>query len=264
MNIVVRGSGFPLVFVPGIQGRWEYMNRAIDALAASCRVITFSLADEPGTDCPFDPSRRMDSYVDQIERALDQASVDAAAICGISFGGLIAIRFAAERRRRAASLVLVSTPGPSWRLSPRHERYARFPRTFAPFFFAGMPRRLRAEILRAMPQRPERLRFRLEQVRTFMRAGLSPTRMAARALAVDPQEVAGQLQQIASPTLVITGEPLLDWVVPAGGTAEYSERIPGATLVRLDRTGHLGCVTRPSEFAAIVERFVEGHRHAAA
>ena len=264
MDMVVRGAGVPLVLIPGVQGRWEYMSRAVEALSRVCRVITFSLADEPGSDCPFDAGRRMDSYVDQVERAMDQSAVESAAVCGVSFGGLIAIRFAAERQRRTAALVLASTPGPSWHLSERHRRYVRFPRLAAPLFFAGMPGRLRREITRAIPARRDRLQFRLEAARTFLRAGLSPTRMAARALAIDPREIAGALQKIDTPTLVITGEPSLDWVVPAGGTAEYAERIPGATLVRLDRTGHLGAITRPREFAAIVERFVDGHRHAAA
>ena len=45
MQIVERGHGEPLVFIPGIQGRWEYQRAAIDALAVSFRVLTFSLSD---------------------------------------------------------------------------------------------------------------------------------------------------------------------------------------------------------------------------
>ena len=44
MNIVDLGSGVPVVMVPGIQGRWEWMKPAVDALAERCRVVTFSLA----------------------------------------------------------------------------------------------------------------------------------------------------------------------------------------------------------------------------
>jgi hypothetical protein len=47
MKIIDRGGGTPVVVIPGIQGRWEWMKPAIDALAQRCRVITFSLADEP-------------------------------------------------------------------------------------------------------------------------------------------------------------------------------------------------------------------------
>ena len=45
--IVERGSGPPLVMIPGLQGRWEYQRGTIDALAASFRVITFSLETAP-------------------------------------------------------------------------------------------------------------------------------------------------------------------------------------------------------------------------
>ena len=40
------GSGSPLVLVPGIQGRWEWMRPAVDALARRLRVLTFTLAGE--------------------------------------------------------------------------------------------------------------------------------------------------------------------------------------------------------------------------
>jgi hypothetical protein len=43
---VEQGSGPPLVLVPGIPGPWEYVRLAVDALAASFRVLTFSLGPE--------------------------------------------------------------------------------------------------------------------------------------------------------------------------------------------------------------------------
>ena len=57
-----------------------------------------------------------DRYVDQIARALDSAGLERAAICGVSFGGLIAAAFAARYPERVTSLVLVSALPPSWKL----------------------------------------------------------------------------------------------------------------------------------------------------
>src|SRR5689334_15959135 len=99
------GHGDPLVFIPGLQGRWEYMRPAVEALAETRRVITFPLCDEPSATAHFDRNRGLDSYVDQIEAALDAASVPRATICGISFGGLIALRFAATHPQRTSALV---------------------------------------------------------------------------------------------------------------------------------------------------------------
>ena len=55
---------------------------------------------------------------------------------------------------------------------------------------------------------------------------------------------------------MVTGEPSLDHVVSAEGTSEYQRLIRHARIVRLERTGHLGYITRPREFAAIVHGFL--------
>src|SRR5262245_45315298 len=108
MTIIDRGSGTPVVLVPGIQGRWEWMEPAVDALSRQCRVITFSLADEPTSGASFEEASGFDSYVRQIDDALDAAGVPAAIICGISYGGLIAASFAARYPNRTRGVVLVS------------------------------------------------------------------------------------------------------------------------------------------------------------
>ena len=41
--MISKGIGFPVLVLPGIQGRWEWMSPTIDALTAGHRVITCSL-----------------------------------------------------------------------------------------------------------------------------------------------------------------------------------------------------------------------------
>src|SRR4029077_17444657 len=107
MEIVDCGSGAPVVVIPGVQGRWEWMKPGIDALAQRGRVITFSLADEPSAHARFDESAGFWNYVDQARAQLDEARLDRASICGVSYGGLIAAAFAARYPARVSSLVLV-------------------------------------------------------------------------------------------------------------------------------------------------------------
>jgi pimeloyl-ACP methyl ester carboxylesterase len=57
------------------------------------------------------------------------------------------------------------------------------------------------------------------------------------------------------PVLVVTGEAALDRVVPPRLTAEYTRVWPHATAVTLERTGHLGLVTRPEAFADMIAGF---------
>ena len=53
MEIIERGSGQPLILIPGLQGRWEYLRPAVDALGVCFHVLTWSLADEPSAGAPW-------------------------------------------------------------------------------------------------------------------------------------------------------------------------------------------------------------------
>ena len=70
MTIVEQGRGQPLVLIPGLQGRWEYLRPTIDALAGDFHVVTFPLCDEPSAHAPYDVARGLDNFVDQIQAAL--------------------------------------------------------------------------------------------------------------------------------------------------------------------------------------------------
>jgi pimeloyl-ACP methyl ester carboxylesterase len=257
MQLVEYGNGQPLVLIPGIQGRWEYMRPAIDALARSFRVITFPLCGEPASRRAFDPMRGLDNFADQVLAALNACRTPRAAICGVSFGGLIALRFAARHPDRTSALILVSTPGPGFRLRRRHALYARLPRLFGPVFLAEVPRRLRKEVTLAIPNRRVRIGFAWRQIGTFLRAPLSMTRMAARARLLSAAHVAADCARVSAPTLVVTGEPWLDHVVSVEGSSEFARLIAGARAVRLTRSGHIGYITRPDDFAAAVTTFVQ-------
>jgi pimeloyl-ACP methyl ester carboxylesterase len=256
MEIVDRGEGVPLVLIPGIQGRWEYMRPAIDRLARSFRVITFPLCGERASQRRFEPARGLDNFVDQIDEALDDRGLARAVMCGVSFGGLIALHYAARRGARTSALVLVSTPGPDFRPTRRLQMYARVPWLLGPVFLAGIPGRVRSEISLALPRRRDRRRFVWGQIRTFAGAPLSLPQMAARSTLLGSPDLTSDCARVVAPTLVISGEPSLDRVVPAGGSAEYVRLIPGARAARIERTGHLGYITRPDAFAGLVEHFV--------
>ncbi len=255
MNIVTKGSGPPLVLIPGFQGRWEYMRSAVEALAPSFHVVTFALCGERSSGLPFEAGRGLDNYVAQVLGVLAELNLDRAIICGVSFGGLIAVRVAATHPTRCAALVLTSTPEPTWRPCRRHSFYARVPWLFGPLFLAETPLRLREELVAAFPQRTRRWQFALEQLRTAVRAPVSLRRMGERARILSELDVAGDCARITAPTLVFTGERGLDHVTPVNGSG-YLGLIAGARSAVLERTGHVGVMTHPDRFAALVREFV--------
>jgi 3-oxoadipate enol-lactonase len=264
MNVVDMGSGAPLVFVPGLQGRWEYARATVEALAAHFRVLTFSLCDEPSSGAAFDRGAGFDAYGDQVGAVLDRVQLRRAVICGLSFGGLAALNFASRFADRTEALVLASTPGPGFRLRRRHEIYARAPWLFGALFMIEAPLRAAPELKAAMPSAVERRAFTRRMLRTAVTAPLSLSRMAARARSIASFDSAAACAKVAAPALVVTGERSLDFVVGVDGTSQYARLINGATSVVLERTGHQGTLTRPRDFAEIVRKFVAEHQHAAA
>ena len=261
MRIVDLGSGPPLVIVPGIQGRWEWMKPAVDVLARRCRVITFSLADEPTCHMRRGPSWSANNfdfscYVDQIADAMDAAGVREATICGVSYGGLIAAAFAARHSERTSALALVSALPPSWTPDERVTFYLRAPSLLAPLFMIGALRMYR-EISAATPGALNGLAAATRHGCNVLAHMSSPARMARRVTLLRDLMLQNELSRVHVPTLVITGEPGLDRVVPVARTTEYLRLWPHAQHMVLPRTGHLGLITRPTEFADIVTTFVQ-------
>ncbi len=108
------GNGIPIVLIPGLQGRWEWMRPAVTALAKHNRVLSFSLCDERTSPFPCDPAKAFENYISQVEMALDRARIDRAVIAGVSYGGLIATEFAARNPDRVSGLVLANALHASW------------------------------------------------------------------------------------------------------------------------------------------------------
>jgi pimeloyl-ACP methyl ester carboxylesterase len=151
---------------------------------------------------------------------------------------------------------MVSAPGPQWHLRPRHDFYARAPWLFGPAFLAEAPWRLRREIAAALPDAGARRAFTRRQLRTVLTSPLSLSRMAARARAIGGYDRVADCARVGTPTLIVHGDPALDHVTGDGGTELYAGLIPNARSALLERTGHLGSVTRAEVCARLIHEFL--------
>jgi pimeloyl-ACP methyl ester carboxylesterase len=252
------GTGPPLVLIPGIQGRWEWMDLAVAALAKEFRVISSSLPGEPGSTARLDGGRGFDGFIDYVDALLDERNIESAVICGLSFGGLIALRYAARRPERVRALILVSTPGPNWTPEPRQQRHIASPILSSPLFALGAVRRSWQELRVTYPDVGARLRFCARFVPRVLTAPAAPWRMGMRARMAVAERFDGDCACITAPTLVVTGERDLDKVVRPDDSRGYLTTIEGAQFQLFERTGHLGTISAPDRFATIVSRFLNG------
>jgi len=129
----------------------------------------------------------------------------------------------------------------------------RAPLLLSPLFCLGSLR-MCPEIFAARGPLPGAA-FAAQHAATVLANMFSPRLMARRARMVAALDVERQLGRVKCPTLVITGEPTLDRVVPVALTRDYHRIWPHAIQVVLERTGHLGLITRPEEFAHLVASF---------
>lgn len=251
------GSGEPVVLVPGLQGRWEWLQPVVARLAEHHRVIAYSLCDERHSGFAWDPVLGFENYVRQLEEVLDRAGLPQATLVGVSYGGLIALEFAARHPERVTRLVLASALSTDWQPDRRARFYLRAPRLLSPIFIVTAPMRLRPEVRAAFPALGERLRFVVRQSWRVLSAPASPPRMARRVWWAQAHRFADP-SQVQAPVLVVTGEPGLDRVVPVEVSRRTVEQLRSARHVVLPRTGHLGIVTKPDGFCRVMEEFLAG------
>lgn len=251
-----QGSGRPIVVVQPLQGRWEWTAPLLRELAHNARTVTYSLCGELGSGRRAGAGAGIAEYVAQLRDVMDAAGLKEAALCGISFGGAVAARFAAEFPERVTRLVIVSSPGPGWHASAVQASYVARPWRSLPAFAAGALTRVTPEVVSALDTWGARLGFALRYGFIAVRYPSMPHLMAGRVRLLEGLDLAEDCARITAPTLVVTGEPDLDRVVPVESTRRYVNLIPNARYVMVERTGHQGVLTQPQRFAALVSDFV--------
>lgn len=251
-----RGKGAQVVLIPGVQGRWEWMRPALDALSKRCRAISYTLCGDFGSGVRMDPALGFDNFTRQLDRVLDEAGVERAALCGVSFGGFIGLRYAARRPERVSALILASSLAPGWSPSEQQRRYIDRPWLSAPLFALTAPMRLMPEIRAARGSWIGAAAFAARHSLRVLAAPAIPSAMAARITLAEQQDFASDCAAVKAPVLVVTGDPSLDRVVPTHVTRRYESLMPGARYAMVERTGHIGLVTRPDRFAEVVCDFV--------
>ena len=243
------GSGSPLLLLHGgwSDGReWRFQ---LDGLSADFDVIAWDAPGCGGSDDP-PPDATLATYADAVGDLIGELGLDRPHLCGLSFGGGLAIAVYQRHPQLVRSLVLASAYA-GWKGSlPAEEVEARL-------------RRVRSEIHRppeswlddylpgffAAAVGPEVLHL----VRSTM-LDVRPTgtlRMLTAFAEADLREV---LPTIAVPTLLLYGTE--DVRSPRQVADALHAAIPDSEMVQLPGVGHLINLEAPEAFNAEVRRFL--------
>jgi 3-oxoadipate enol-lactonase len=248
LHYVERGSGQPLLLVPGIPAIASDWAPLADRLDGSRRVIAYDNRGSGASGVTPAPYTCAQLAADAIA-LLDVLEIERADVFGMSLGGMIAQELALEWPDRVNRLVLGCTHcGLDHAARPDREAGRAFAmetddwekrmRALAPFAFAAGAR---TELLGPFIEKkvgdvqdPEGYRGQI-----------------AAALAHDTYD---RLPRIACPTLILTGDG--DRVIPGASSEVLRERIPGSRLEVVAEAGHLFFLEQPDESVRLLDEFL--------
>lgn len=244
----VAGSGPPLVLLHPVGLSSDFWPEIADRLHHSHRVYCVDLAGH-GTSPDAARPGRMADRIGDVADLLDREVGAAAAVLGVSFGGMIAMNLALERPNSIRALILAACPA----AIPREARDAIRDRGRAAES-GGMQAVLDATLERWFSEGEIGSEI-ASRVRARLGAN-SPSNWAAAWEAVSDHDALALLSDINVPTLVVAGEQ--DQATPLAAMETISQEIAGSRLVVLTGAPHMLHLERAGDFADVVEAFLAG------
>jgi 3-oxoadipate enol-lactonase len=233
----VTGEGFPVVMIHGLGGTSNMFQPQLSALS-DYRVIRLDLPGSGRSPRPLDPLT-IEMMSEAVIRAMDGVGVSRAHFVGHSMGTIVCQQIAAIKPELVASLCLfgaLAEPADATRngLATR----AKLARSGG---MSDIADQIVANAISAYTREnsPAAVAFVRESITRQDPESYARTCEAlAKATAVDAR-------RITAPTLLVTGDA--DAVNPVGVAQALADKIKGAVLSTIDRSGHWATVEHPRE-----------------
>ena len=239
-NVTTEGNGPAIVLVPGMDGTGKLFYRQVPLLARAYTAVTYALRDDAPDMATLvdDLARVVRSVVPEGERAV---------IVGESFGGTLALSFAAAHPELVRALVVLNSFPyfrPHYRL-----RLAITGLGLMPWGAMGFVRRLTAFRLHSQYTHRDELRRFLRETRSTTRDGY-----LSRVRILQQYDMRPHLGTIQAPALFVAADR--DHLVPSVEQASYMvARTPGASLHVLRGHGHICLSAEGVDLGAIIREW---------
>ena len=254
VEVVRMGRGDPIVLVPGLAGSWKLLLPLARMLARHFDVILPGLRGDSSRwgDLESQPGRAGDvgDYADDLASLIDQFGLERPAVVGVSFGGAIALEYAARHPHRLGALIVNGVEARFHRtIGSRIARLAleRFPLpSDSPFinqFFHLL--------YGAKPEPGPLVDFVVDRIWET-----DQSIMAQRLAQLESFDVSDRLSRIDAPALVLAGAR--DVIVPVARQQALAREISGARFATIDDAGHLAFLTHRTRFVRDVRRHLRG------
>lgn len=249
----LQGSagGCVLVFINGLTQSTGLWQSYVDHFGTrGYRVLTYDMLGQGLSSKPV-LGATLDDHVELLRQLFDALEIERAHVAGISFGGVVALRFALTHPERVMTLIPMSTFS---EMTPQMECLGRA--MWEALTEAGFP--LLQSLLLPMNFSSRWLAANKQIVPELKRRGyILNDHYAIQNLVesfIDFQPFSATLKQIECPTLILNGE--WDYLTPRSCHEILRRKIPNSRLMIIQHAYHAFTLEFPEITARVIEEFL--------
>jgi pimeloyl-ACP methyl ester carboxylesterase len=237
------GEGPPVVLIHGLASRGADWAPLLPTLAAHHRVYALDLLGYGSSSRPLEGDYSIAGETNVVRGFLDALHIDRADVAGVSMGGWIALKLAAEHPERVRRLVLIDSAGFSFLTRLTAD-------SFTPHNADELQKLIDLQTNRA-PRLPAFV------ARDFLRvnhehAWILQAQLASMLSRRDLMD--GHVSRVTMPTLLLWGTR--DLIVPYPVGVRMQHELPNAQLIPLPGCGHLAIFDCRQIAWPAIERFL--------
>ena len=247
------GAGPPLILGHSFLCSGKMWREQVPVLAAKYRVINPDLRGHGRSGRVADPFSLYDAVSD-VTTVLDELGIERATWCGLSIGGMVALRAALSCPDRVAGLVLLDTDAGRESVPHKLKYHAMgagvrvlglgpFLPSIARLMFGATTRRENPALVNEWKAECAALHV--------------PSALRCLAALMQRDSLLGRLKEIGVPALVLVGEE--DRSLPVALSRRIHDRLPNSAFEVISAAGHLSPLERPAQVTDAILRFLMRH-----
>ena len=246
----VTGQGPPIVLGHSFLCDGAQWREQVRGLAGDYRLINLDLRGHGRSAPVTDPFTLYDA-VDDVVDVLDQLGIERAIWCGLSIGGMVAMRAALTVPERVERLIIMDSDAGIERLRKRIQYWfmAMGVKTFGlrPFLNEILRLMFGESTRREQPDLVEEWRHRFAAVDV-------PSTLTALVGLTGRDSILDRLADIRVPSLVLVGEE--DASLPVPISRRIHDALPNSQFIAIPKAGHLSALEQPELVNEAIRRFL--------
>lgn len=244
------GAGLPIVLGHGFLCSGEMWREQVPVLAEHYRVINPDFRGHGRSGRISEPFTLYDAVSDVIA-VLDELGIERAIWCGLSIGGMVALRGALSHSDRVAGLILMDTDAgaeTAW----HKVKYRAMGATARAFGFRPLLPSIAGLMFGATTRRENRAL--VDEWKARVAENHVPSMLLGLDALIKRDSVLDRLHEIGVPALVLVGEE--DRSLPVALSRRIHARLPDSTYTVIPGAGHLAALERPAQVKEAIIGFL--------